>query len=87
MVRKGGPHRPCGSREEETVRVVNRLLVQRPVSTHYTSRSILSVHADCLHGGRSCSCSSFALPVAVRQVASAGSCVCCMHMNRLASRY
>ncbi len=35
MVRKGGPRRPSGSRDEETVRVVNRLLVQRPVSVDF----------------------------------------------------
>ena len=32
MVRKGGPRRPRGSRDEETVKAVNRLLVERPVS-------------------------------------------------------
>ncbi|PRW56252.1 TBC1 domain family member 20 [Chlorella sorokiniana] len=31
MVRKGGPRRPRGSRDEETVRAVNRLLVERPL--------------------------------------------------------
>lgn len=31
MVRKGGPRRPRGSRDEETVKAVNRLLVERPL--------------------------------------------------------